>query len=184
MRRESIVAVGWPKLGDLTAPLATDGFKDLVQERFVEAYPAAPTEIGRRAKQLTNFCQHMGDGDYVLACDGATVLGIGRITGPYHYSANQEFPHERPVDWLDLDEWRLPTPQGLRTAVHKYRKHFDNLVAVERRVLEAKLPEVRPTVTLPGGIGQPWTGVGKIARIQDVLNRKGQAILYGPPGYG
>ena len=132
----------------------------------------------------------MGEGDYVLACDGATVLGIGRVTGPYHYSVSQEFPHERPVVWLDLGEWRLPTLEGLRTTVHEYRKHFDNLVAVERRVLEAKLPEPGPTVKtvrLPGGSGRThatWTGAGKIGRIQDLLNRKGQAILYGPPGTG
>ena len=84
MQRESIVAVGWSELGDLTAPLANDGFKDVIRERLVEASPAAPAVIGRGAQQLSNFCKRMGDGDYVLACDGATVLGIGRITGPYH----------------------------------------------------------------------------------------------------
>ena len=184
MRRESIVAVGWSKLGDLTAPLANDGFKDVVRERLVEAYPAAPPVIGRGAQQLSNFCQGMGDGDYVLACDGATVLGIGRITGPYHYSATQEFPHERQVDWLDLGEWQLPTPEGLGTTVHKYHKHFDNLVAVERRVLEPTLPEPKPKPDRKGRTHATWTGAGKIGRIQDLLNRKGQAILYGPPGTG
>ena len=158
MRRESIVAVGWSKLGDLTAPLANGGFKDVVRERLVEAYPAAPNVISKGAQQLRNFCQRMGDGDYVLACDGAIVLGIGRITGPYQYSATQEFPHERPVDWLDLGEWRMPTLEGLRTTVHEYHKHFDNLVAVERRVLEAK-----PTKKCDGR-GRThaiWTGAGK-----------------------
>ncbi len=182
MQRESIVAVGWSELGDLTAPLANDGFKDVIRERLVEASPAAPAVIGRGAQQLSNFCKRMGDGDYVLACDGATVLGIGRITGPYHYSATQEFPHERPVDWLDLGEWRLPTLEGLRTTVHEYRKHFDNLVAVERRVLEAKPTE--KIDRLPGRTHATWTGARKIGRIQDLLNRKGQAILYGPPGTG
>ena len=185
MRRESIGAVGWSKLGDLTAPLANDGFKDAVRERLVEAYPAAPTVIGRSAQQLRNFCQRMGDGDYVLACDGATVLGIGCITGPYQYSGTQEFPHERPVDWLDLGEWRLPTIEGLRTTVHEYRKHFDNLVAVERHVLEAEPTE--KSDRSPNGSDRThatWTGAGKIGRIQDLLNRKGQAILYGPPGTG
>ena len=190
MQRESIVAVGWSKLGDLTNPRANDGFKDVIRERLAEAYPAAPAVIGRGAQQLSNFCKRMGDGDYVLACDGATVLGIGRITGPYQYSGTHEFPHERPVDWLDLDKWRLPTLEGLRTTVHEYCKHFDNLVAVERRVWEAKLPETGPsvkTVRLPDSRGRrhaTWTGAGKIGRIQDLLNRKGQAILYGPPGTG
>ena len=180
MQRESIVAVGWSKLGDLTVPLANDGFKKVVRERLVEVYPAAPTEFGPGAQQLTNFCKRMEEGDYVLACDGETVLGIGRVTGPYRYSATQAFPHERSVVWLDLGEWRLPTLEGLRTTVHKYGKHFDNLVAVERRVLEAKptkrIVRVRRLAT--------WTGAGKIGRIQDLLNRKGQAILYGPPGTG
>ena len=110
----------------------------------------------------------MGDGDYVLACDGATVLGIGCITGPYQYSGTQEFPHERPVDWLDLGEWRLPTIEGLRTTVHEYRKHFDNLVAVERHVLEAEPTEKsdrspngsdRTHATLDGG-GKDWPHSG------------------------
>ena len=140
MRRESIVAVGWPGLKDLTAAVATDEFKDIVRERLAQAYPAAPNVIGQAAQQLRHFCKDVGEGDYVLACDGATVLGIGRITGPYHYSAGEDFPHERPVKWLDLSEWRLPTREGLRTTVHRCGKHFDNLVAVERRVLEPKLP--------------------------------------------
>ena len=182
MLQERIVAVGWSKLGDLTALLANDRFKDVVRERLVESYPAAPTVIGKWAQQLRKFCQLMGDGDYVLACDGATVLGIGRVKGPYQYSGTHEFPHERPVDWLDLGEWRLPTLEGLRTTVHEYCKHFDNLVAVERRVLEPKLPKPGPDGS--GRIHATWTGAGKIGRIQDVLNRKGQAILYGPPGTG
>ena len=92
MRRESIVAVGWSKLGDLTALLANDRFKDVVRERLVESDPAAPTVIGKWAQQLRKFCQLMGDGDYVLACDGKTVLGIGRVKGPYQYSGTHEFP--------------------------------------------------------------------------------------------
>ena len=140
MRRESIVAVGWPRLEDLTAAVATDEFKDIVRERLAQTYPAAPNVIGQTAQQLRYFCKDVSEGDYVLACDGATVLGIGRITGPYRYSAGEDFPHKRSVDWLDFGEWRLPTQEGLRTTVHKCGKHFDNLVAVERRVLEPKLP--------------------------------------------
>ena len=62
MLRESIVAVGWSKLGDLTAPLASDGFQDVVRERLVEAYPAAPTVIGRGVQQLEELLQAHGRG--------------------------------------------------------------------------------------------------------------------------
>ena len=132
----------------------------------------------------------MVDGDIVLACDGATVLGVGRVNGPYRYSPAQEFPHERSVQWLDLSEWRIPTLEGLRTTVHEYRKHFDNWVAIERLMLESTpQPHIKTSDdSVADGIGTPkraaWVDGGTVGRIQDLLNRKGQAILYGPPGTG
>ena len=47
------------------------------------------------------------------------------------------FPHQRSVEWLALEQWKLPTTEGLRTTVHEYRKNTDNLVAIEARVLDA-----------------------------------------------
>ena len=190
MKRESIVAVGWSKLGDLSAKLADQRFREHVKHALNELYPAAPTVIGRSAQQLTNFCKQIADADIVLACDGAKVLGVGRVNGAYRYTPGEVFPHERPVRWLDLDEWRLPTTEGLRTAVHEYRKHFDNWVDVERRVLEPVSPpdnKARATYEVSGTARRgpaKWAAGGMIGRIQDLLDRKGQAILYGPPGTG
>lgn len=182
LRGQSIVAVGWPKLGDLSGILARQKFREILKSRLAESYPNVPTAIGRSAQQLTNFCKRMEDGDIVLASDGAKVLGVGRVRGAYQYSADDEFPHERPVKWLEIGEWQLPTVEGLRTTVHEYRKRFENLVAIERRVLEPKPPK-------PNGRTWPrrpakWLDGGPIGRIQDLLDRKGQAILYGPPGTG
>src|SRR6185436_14720898 len=77
--------------------------------------------------------------------------------------------------------------EGLRTTVHECKRHADNLVAIERRVLEARqpshVPTARPVTAKPHGPMQ-WLGDDIIGRIQDVLNRKGQVILYGPPGTG
>ena len=108
MRQESIVAVGWSKLGDLSEVLADQGFRESIKERLAEVYPALPSVIGSRARKLTNFCKTIADGDIVLACDGAKVLGIGRVSGAYQYKPDKVFPHERPVRWLDLDEWQTP----------------------------------------------------------------------------
>ena len=190
MRRESIVAVGWPNLGDLSGILTHEKFREILKSRLAGSYPAAPAVTGRSAQKLRNFCKRMADGDIVLACDGATALGIGRVNGGYQYSRGEEFPHGRPVKWIDLEEWRLPTIEGLRTSVHEYRKHFDNWVAIERRVLEPvsppgsnglKGPTVLRTRTR---IPATWVDGGMIGRIQDLLDRKRQAILYGPPGTG
>lgn len=94
----------------------------------------------------------------------------------------------RPVQWLSTGRWRMPTPEGLRTTVHEIRKHVDNLVAIEQRVLESAPTEpVSPPPPPERWLGpqrREWTEGGIIGRVQDVLSRKSQLILYGPPGTG
>ena len=70
--------------------------------------------------------------------------------------------------------------------MHEYRKHFDNWVEIERRVLEPVSPPDETKEDPETAPPQPskWRDGGMIGRIQDLLNRKGQAILYGPPGTG
>lgn len=190
MQRESMVAVGWSKLGDLSEILTNQKFREFIKESVARLYPADPRSTGRTAQKLTDFCMRMADGDTVLACDGAKVLGVGRVTGAYRYTPGEEFPHLRPVKWLDLDEWRLPTPEGLRTTVHEFRRHFDNWVEIERRVLEPISPPDDRGLRDSGTSRHTpqkrakWSDGGPIARIQDLLDRKGQAVLYGPPGTG
>ena len=188
MRDASAVAIGWSKLGDLSREIGGNDFKEIVRARGTDSYPADPRVEGRRAQQIAHFCQTILERDYVLACDGARVLGIGRVTGPYFFDSAHAFPHLRPVQWLDLSEWQLPTTEGLRTTVHEFRKHADNLIAIERRVLESSnqapvAPAARPASTTTTGALQ-WPHADLVGRIQDVLNRKGQIILYGPPGTG
>ena len=190
MLQDSIVAIGWSKLGDLSAVHADRYYRSRLKNTLARLYPAASRVTGRSAQSITNFCKGMADGDIVLVCDGPKVLGIGRVSGDYRYSLGEEFPHERPVRWLDLSNWRLPTSEGLRTPVHECKKHFDNLVAIERRLLD---PTPLPTGTRLGRRTGPedprprparWVDGEMIGRIQDLLDRKGQAILYGPPGTG
>ena len=191
MRDQSVVAIGWRDIGDLSAALAGDAFKEMVRQLVATHYPAIPQVIGRAAQQIAHFCQTIQERDYVLACDGATVLGVGRVTGSYTFDTTGGFPHQRSVEWLALGEWGLPTTEGLRTTVHEFRRHTDNLVAIEARVLDAP-PVVgkpsqaiaRPAVSDSARTGVQWTAGGMIGRIQDALNRKGQLILYGPPGTG
>src|SRR5262249_34874112 len=152
------------------------------------AYPADPRVTGQSAQQIAHFCETIEDGDLVLASDGATALGVGRINGPYTYASAEAFPHERSVEWLHLGDWQLPTPEGLQTTVFEYRRRPDNFMAIERQVLDARPTPPPAKFVRPSEEGARkhavWTGGGRIGRIQDLLNRKGQAILYGPPGTG
>jgi len=194
MRDENCVAIGWDALGDLSNLEATKESREKLQQLVAEKYPSTPQAIGRARSQISSFVLTIAEGDYVLASDGGTVLGVGRVTGPYLHDASSGssgFPHRRPVQWLSLDEWKMPEPEGLQTTVHEMRKHSLNILETERKVQAAPpLAQrfVQPistgeTVARPSGQQVPRLK-GVPGRIQAVLERKSQVIIYGPPGTG
>ena len=67
------------------------------------------------------------------ACDGGTVLGIAQVLGDYQYESSGDFPNRRTVEWLSLEEWKMPKPEGLETTVYEMRKSDDNILEAERR---------------------------------------------------
>ncbi|HZG66637.1 MAG TPA: hypothetical protein VEZ12_07825, partial [Herpetosiphonaceae bacterium] len=62
---------------------------------MAESYPCSPQEVGRATQKAFNFCAAVRTGDIVLAADGATILGIGKVLGPYYYEPSSDFPHRR-----------------------------------------------------------------------------------------
>jgi 5-methylcytosine-specific restriction protein B len=190
MRDGNCVAVGWPALGDLSKLDKTKESREQLRQLLVEKHPSTPQAVGRSRSQILNFVLGIEEGDLVLASDGGAVLGIGRVTGPYDYDSNSDFPHRRPVQWLSLEEWKMPEPEGLQTTVHEVKKHLANILETERKVQGAKSPSsVPPPVMRPAhdhSVGrQQWPRLEGIpGRIQAVLDRKGQLIVYGPPGTG
>jgi 5-methylcytosine-specific restriction protein B len=185
MQDGACVAIGWPDLGDLSGYEKDTPSKERLIRLLGERYPGSPQQVGKAATQILNFAKGIADGDTVLGCDGQTVLGVGRVSGDYLHEPGSDFPHRRPVEWLSLDEWRMPEPEGLRTTVHRLRKNPVNLVDAEKRSLGQRvvLPPPSPTQVASRGVATPRLG-GVPGRIQTVLERKGQAILYGPPGTG
>ena len=185
MRDGAYAAIGWPDLGDLSSIAAGDQVKDAVLRLLGERYPGDPRNLGRKAGEIRNFIARMRDGDVVLAADGELVLGVGHATGPYRFEENEptDAPHRRAVKWSSTKEWKLPTSsEGLRTTFFPLGKHPDNIIEIERRLLEDYgSPVPKPSVAMPGRT-QRLDGIP--GRIQAILERKGQAIVYGPPGTG
>ncbi|MBK9260617.1 MAG: AAA family ATPase [Polyangiaceae bacterium] len=185
MRDGNYVAIGWPKLTDLAVIEHSQAGKNQIKALLNKHYPNDPRIVGKFTTQIFKFAKSMEVGDIVLAADGATVLGIGRVKGDYQYSPGLGFPHLRPVDWLSLEQWKMPDPEGLQTTVHSLQKP-SLLSEVERRLHgKTKPPTIREdessgerTMTPP----PPLDGIS--ARIEEALLRKGQVILYGPPGTG
>jgi 5-methylcytosine-specific restriction protein B len=188
MRDGNCVAVGWPDLEDLSNLEKSKESKERLQQLLAEKYPTTPQALGKTRNQIFNFVLGIAEGDVVLASDGGTVLGLGRITGPYQYDATSDFPHRRPAQWLSFDEWKMPEPEGLQTTVHEMRKSPSNILESERRIQSGTPPVPPPAQPTPpsGPSSTPqvprlkgWPG-----RIQAVLERKSQVIVYGPPGTG
>ena len=175
MRDGGFVAIGWPKLADLSTHATDQGSLEVMKQLMAQEYPSSPQHAGRKGREVYNFVRSISERDLVLACDGKTVLGVGRITGGYDYEPSSDFPHRRPVEWLSIEEWELPQQEGLQTTVYRMHRHPENLVEAERKLLS---PGPGP---LPNG-KKPLSGIP--GRIQAVLERKKQVILYGPPGTG
>lgn len=185
MRQGNFVAIGWPKLKDLSAIEATQQGKERIRELLNNYYPNTASAIGNATQQIFKFVKTAKSDDIVLAAQGATVLGIGRIKGDYQYAPGVEFCHRRPVEWLSLDEWRMPESEGLLTTVYSLSKP-SLLIEVERRLRGKTQP---PIPIDKGGelqavVAPPPPLEGIPARIEEALSRKGQVILYGPPGTG
>lgn len=191
MRDTNRVAVGWAGAHDLSTITKDTVGKEAIRDALMKYdHSMMPQVAGRAAQQLFNFRWTTVQGDLVLASNGATVLGIGRVIGDYVYDAFSHFPHTRSVEWLSLDQWQQPNRQpdieGKLTSVYKMKRE-NNLLEVERRIYgvtpivnQPKLDNGLPTSPLP----PPSRLTGIPARIQEILERKGQVILYGPPGTG
>lgn len=189
MRDSSLVAIGYGKLGDLSAFQRNQESKDQLKALFHKSYPNDPRAEGRLAQQVFTFVARMNVGDVIVAVDGAKVVGVGRVTGGYSHDPSWTFPHQRPVEWLSLQNWRLN--DGLMNTVYELREPVTQ-VEIERHILAGPRPEPRPIGPPPHDPPSKKTPVRKeapvlagiLGKIQAVLERKGQVILYGPPGTG
>jgi restriction system protein len=95
------VALGWPKMGDLSK-LSAD--REAFKAKLVQTHPdtkagAIPTNAG----QLFRFVHEMKPGDIVLyPSKHDRQIHFARVEGTYRFepSKGPAYPHRRPVTWL------------------------------------------------------------------------------------
>lgn len=183
-REGGFIAIGWDQIGDLSPLRGIHDCKAAIRAKLEEHYPRNASVLGRWAGQVRDFAFEISDGDIVLAANGEQIRGIGRVVGPYEFStsgpASAIAPHRRPVEWLQAREWKLPVTEGLQTTVYALKKLNENALAVEQELFEggesavdkpSRPPAIHRLIGIPG-------------RVEAILERKGQAILFGPPGTG
>lgn len=193
MLRGSYVSIGWNHLGDLSEylPLKDPELRELVQARLGGIYPDRNVQ-SRKAGEIVAFVNRIAEGDMVVACEGQTVRGIGRVTGPYRHSGGRGFAHRRDVQWLNIGDWAMPAVEGPRTTVYQLGRQAQNILAIENRLDSPQgEPPIQPT-SLLRDVDAPVVPVlpplpplaPEVAQVDSLLRRKGQVILYGPPGTG
>jgi 5-methylcytosine-specific restriction protein B len=189
MREGNFVSIGWKgTVPDLSQTLGMDRVtaKNQIRDCLLADYHDKAGLAMRKAGEILHFAADFEESDLVLACEGQTVLGVGRVHGQYEYDDQLDFPHKRPVEWLLLDSWKLPEPEGPRTTVYELGRSSANLLELEER-LSRKGPAL---VSTPGALQAKAELVplppldAFTSRIESILKRKGQVILYGPPGTG
>jgi restriction system protein len=99
--KKNVVALGWPKVGDLSKIMPTrDAFKDKVRESYPERKEGAfPIQGGL----LFRFVHEMKEGDLIIYPSKiGRQIHIGRVEGGYRFdpSSLSAYPNLRPVKWL------------------------------------------------------------------------------------
>ncbi|WP_437878387.1 McrB family protein [Sorangium sp. So ce513] len=192
MKDGGLASIGWPALGDLrevVAGLTGNAAKEAIREALAKHYHGdSPQLRGKATKQIWSFFARIQEGDHILAADGQTILGIGRVVGPYRHLDGRKFPHTRAVEWRSTASFKSPDNTGLQTTVYLMDGHWAPLLAAVRHLSQHPTPP--PPQPPPLGKDDrkkmaplpPLSGV--VALIDEELRRKGQLVLYGPPGTG
>jgi 5-methylcytosine-specific restriction protein B len=176
MRDGGFVSIGWhddvPNLSQLITQNRGQA-KDQIRDWLLPS--RNPGLATRNAGEILNFATVIAENDLVLAVKGQGPLGIGRVTGPYAYDDQLDFPHKRPVEWLSLDKWQMPVAEGPRRTVFELGKSSDNLLSIEEHRFRGE-SRIGPSVVTPAdaiSATSPLPPLDPLAvRIEAILRRK------------
>lgn len=174
IRERRFLALGFPLLGDLSWLTPTQRDIAGLVTKISETYPTLAQQATSLARQINRFVTGLSQRDVVMVVRGEHIVGIARVTDGYAF-AGGDFPHQVTVEWLaEGDSLRQVSVASM------------GLVPVSGPALLAKIDYSRAVnverLCQAPPPPQGLTGIPR--RIQDVLERKGQVILYGPPGVG
>ena len=158
-RDGGFIAIGWEELGDI-AHLTRAEFEtkrdELIAEHDDWRAPVGPN-------QVWTFAHEIRQGDIIVANKGKTsVLGIGSVSGPYHFTPDMRFGHQLPVKWFDQRPRQVNELGWLKAIIELNEDQYQEILAL-------------PVDKTPGTND-------RLAELRNLLKRKHQMILAGPPG--
>lgn len=186
-RDRDFIPIAWPAtLPDVAGGAQGDRntSKSFITNALLSAV-SNPEEAKRLTRDIQLTVRDIAENDLVVASKDQTVLGIGRVRGPYQFVAGDTRPHKLPIQWLSLETWPIPEKEG-RGTVCDVGNNVKSLLEIETRLFAAEglptLPSPVDTPRAPANVVSPLDPMH--ARIEAILRRKGQVLLYGPPGTG
>jgi 5-methylcytosine-specific restriction protein B len=174
--RDGYICVGWDDVGDLTAFTSEDDFRARFEAAYTTEYGGNPSKITEKAREVWRLLQ-LHPGDLVVANRGTKeVLAVGTVTDPGYIWRDDrpQLKHTVSVTWETSYAMTLPEPQKRWAMVT-----VADVPASLWRTIETRRGGPSPVVPLEVPVGEPV-----FHSIRDALNRRGQAILSGPPGTG
>ena len=167
------ISLGWEGLGDLTQ---YNDFNEL-KSAFINKgyYNQNKSTITRKANEVWDF-YNLQPGDRVIANNGTSkIVGIGTVNeeGYKYHPEFERYPHTIGVTWEKIYEEGLTIPPQ----------------NVWKTVTVGKVPKKQVDEWLEGKsnvkVTEPFEGdLSFYEKIDKALKRKGQIILFGPPGTG
>lgn len=144
---------------------AEDSDKELVKEAFQKHADTSDSSKSGSIDCVHQFVNDMQEGDYVAVYNGQkSIRAIGVVRGGYEYKeAYQEYPHVRPVEWLDQSVHEIYQMNGATNLTRK------TLYPLDRVPLEEFFG------LLPASTGDPEPHVLVI----DEINRGNLSRIFG-----
>lgn len=162
MKNENKIGIGWSDIGDLDNASVSSKNEIITLLKSQGFFKNDNLNLSKKAGEIFNFYSNIKIGDVILAQDGETILGIGIVKDDYYFNPNDNFSHQKLVDWKVFNP-DLKNSQGNRTTV--YQVTNSNVI----NKVEALLNDINT------------------AKMENAINPNDMPlnqILYGPPGTG
>jgi len=183
-RENELIAIGWDHLGDLSEYASRDAIRIALSEHDGRENPSNDTLA------CWQFSSELEEGHVVIVKHGRTrLLGWGRVTGPYRHDPERvEYRNVVPVDWKATGNWTIPQA---RRITPKTLTDFTSYPAWVRWAFD--LMEGGGTsgggddngvYTKEDALEDLFLTTQEFSDIEDVLGRRKNVILQGPPGVG
>lgn len=162
MKKENKIGIGWSDIGDLDNITVSSKKEVITLLKSHGFFKNDNLNLSKKAGEIFNFYSNIKIGDVILAQDGETILGIGIVKDDYYFNPNDNFSHQKLVDWKVFNP-DLKNSQGNRTTV--YQVTNSNVI----NKVEALLKDTN-TAKMENAINPNYKPLNQ--------------ILYGPPGTG